>query len=88
MIRRKKNLQTETPVLNKDTGVFENRKVKTSKEERREKKKKRNWPVSVVIINVILLIVVTAECIYTSSMLTFLKNQNAYISDNTNVSLT
>ena len=37
MIRRKKNLQTETPVLNKDTGVFENRKVKTSKEERREK---------------------------------------------------
>ena len=88
MIRRKKNLQTETPVLNKDTGVFENRKVKTSKEERREKKKKRNWPVSVVIINVNLLIVVTAECLYTSSMLTFLKNQNAYISDNTNVSLT
>lgn len=88
MIRRKKNLQTETPVLNKDTGVFENRKVKTSREKRSEKRKKRNWPVSVVVINVILLVVVTIECIYTSSMLVFLKNQNAYITDNTSVSLT
>lgn len=88
MIRRKKNLQTETSVLNKDTGVFENRKVKTSKEKRSEKRKKRNWPVSVVVINVILLVVVTIECIYTSSMLNFLKNQNAYITDNTSVSLT
>ena len=35
MIRRKKNLQTETPVLNKDTGVFENRKVKTSREKKK-----------------------------------------------------
>lgn len=103
MFRRKDNLPTETPVLNKDTGVFENRIVESVQETKRQKNKKkrkerkadrkaaraqRRWPVTVVVINILLLIVMIVQCVYTSSMLTFLKNQNAYILDTTGVSLT